>query len=549
VGFVTEEASMVTGLEGYTAKPLLTIGETIESKGVFNGLTGAYTPVGLLDGIGGYRLDADTVRVFVNHELRPDRGATYTVNNGLANAEPLELTGARISYFDISTADYSIEDGGLAYNRIYGVDGRLVRDAAQLDTDPSDSDGAAGLNRFCSASLFEADEFGPGIGFADRVYFGPQEDDNGVFWALDVENGDLWAAPALGRGAWENLTSLDTGDPTKVALLLGDDDYPANLLYLYVGEKDGFGDGSFLDRNGLKQGKLFAWVPDVNLDGTAANDINTAEFDRPGQELTGTFVELTSFDASKAGEQGYDQFGWALQQTLRAEAENQGAMFFSRIEDLATNPADGTAATFAATGTDFTGVTRDGVPETSDVFTEVADLTGSVYTAQVDLSDPDAPTAALRILYRGDADAANPANAILRSPDNLDWADNGFIYVQEDEAQVEFGDSATPQEASIVRLDPTKSQGEDGYAVRVGQIDRSAVVPAGTTDSDPDDVGRWETSGIVDVSRLFDQDAGELHLFDVQAHSIGGGVIDESGLAEGGQLLYLTAPGSDLFLA
>lgn len=40
VGFITEEASMVNGLNGYTVQPLFTVGETLESKGVFNGLAG-----------------------------------------------------------------------------------------------------------------------------------------------------------------------------------------------------------------------------------------------------------------------------------------------------------------------------------------------------------------------------------------------------------------------------------------------------------------------------------------------------------------------------
>ncbi len=548
MGFISAEQPIVNGLDGYTATPLLTVGETIESKGIFNGLAGDYTPVGLFDGIGSYQLDDDTVRLFVNHEVRPALGASYTVNNGLANAEPLELTGARISYFDINTHDHTIEDGGLAYNRIYDVDGHLVRDAQQLDTDPTDTDGAAGLNRFCSSSLYEPNEFGEGVGFNDHVYIAPQEDDNGVYWALDVEKGDLWAAPALGRGAWENLTSLDTNDQNKVALLLGDDHYPADLLYLYIGDKDGVGDGSFLDHNGLKQGTLYAWVPDVNLDNNGTNDIHASQFTQPGQELAGSFVALTTFDASKAGEAGYDASGWALQDTLRAEAEDYGAMFFSRIEDLTTNPEDGTEAAFSATGTDFTGVTHGGIPQTSDVYTEIANLTGSVYTAQFDLSDIDHPSATLHILYSGDADAANHANAILRSPDNVDWSDDGYIYVQEDQAEVAFGDSAKPHEASIVRLDPDGVQGEDGYAVRVGEIDRSVHVPDGTTDSAPQTVGAWETSGVLDVSDRFGQDPGELFLFDVQAHTLNGGVIASENLVEGGQLLYLTSPDSDLFL-
>jgi hypothetical protein len=64
-------------------------------------------------------------------------------------------------------------------------------------------------------------------------------------------------------------------------------------------------------------------------------------------------------------------------------------------------------------------------------------------------------------------------------------------------------------------------------------------VPLGQTDTDPEDLGDWESSGILDVSTLFDRDPGSLFLFDVQAHSLRGGVIDAEGLVQGGQLAFL----------
>ncbi|MFZ1416067.1 MAG: bifunctional metallophosphatase/5'-nucleotidase [Defluviicoccus sp.] len=541
MGFKTSEPSMVNGLEGYTVQPVLTIGETIKNtSGDFTGVSGDYTPIGLLDGIGAFKLDDDTVRLLVNHEARPNQGATYTVNNGLSIAEPLTLQGARVSYFDISTKDLSIEDAGQAYNRIFDLEGRLVRDVAQIDTNPNDAP-AKGFDRFCSSSFYAADEFGAGLGFADPLYVAPSEGDNGVNWILDVETGDLHAAPALGRGRWENVTTLNTGDPDKVAILLGDDSYPADPLYLYVGTKDGYGDGSFLDRNGLKDGQLFAWAPDANLDGVANNDLTPADFTRPGQEVSGTFVPVDAFDRTKAGDEGYDDLGWALQSTLYKQVESLNGFFFSRVEDLATNPNDDTEATFAATGTDFNGITKDGVPQLAKFATEAVDTTGSIYTVKFDLDDLDAPEATIKIVYRGDADAANPANAVLRSPDNVDWTANNFIFVNEDQAEVDFGDSGNPHEASIVRLDLSKEQGDDGFGVRVAEVNR-LVVPAGTTDSSPDDVGRWETSGILDVSDLFGKTDGTLFAFDVQAHSLGGGIITEKELIEGGQLSFLLAP-------
>jgi hypothetical protein len=543
VSFITDEKAMVEGQNGYAVLPLLTIGETIESTGAFNGLTGDYTPVGILDGIGGYRLDDGTVRIFVNHELRPEAGKIYTVNNGLDGVDPLELTGARISYFDIDVDTREITDGGLAYNKIYDIQGVLVTDADQLDTNPVDGIEAPGLNRFCSAALFEPEQYGSGIGFEDRMWFSPSEADNGTYWALDTETGELWATPQLGRGAWENLTTLDTGDAETVAMLLGDDDFPANQMYLYVGTKGAVGDGSFLDRNGLADGKLYTWVPDVNRDDDPTNDLTPADIGRPHQEIAGSFVEIEQYNPAKAGEEGYDSLGYALQDTLRAQGDALGAMWFSRTEDLATNPADGTQAVFANTGTPFPGVTNGGIPVVAGEFPNAAvDSAGSVYITDVDfdaVGEDGSIDASMKVLYSADAAADNPANAILRSPDNLEWADGGHIFIQEDEANVEFGDAADPREAAIVKIDPELKQGEEGFAEVVGVIDRSAVAPSGVTDNDADDVGEWETSGIVDLSDAFGAEEGELFLFDVQAHSLEDGIIEELGLVEGGQLAML----------
>lgn len=543
MAFTTTYPSMMAPQDGYAITPILTIGDTVpDATGAYTGQSGDYTPVGILDGMGGYAVDADTVRMFVNHELRPEQGKLYTVNNDVAGVNELQLTGARISYVDINTETRAIEDAGQAYNRIYDVQGVLVTNTDQLDTDPTDGVGIEGLNRFCSASLFEAEEFGPGHGFADRMYFGPSEDDNGVYWALDTEQGDLWAAPMLGRGAWENLTAVDTGNPDTIGLLLGDDDFPANMLYLYVGEKNAVGDGSFLDRNGLAKGSYYVWTPDVNLDDDPTNDISAADIGRPGQNIDGAFVAIEHVNADKAGSDGYDSLGYALQDTLRAQGDALGAMWFSRTEDLATNPADGTQAVFANTGTPFPGTSVNGIPNSGDEsFPDTAvDDAGSLYIVDLDFAE-DGIDAKMSVLYSGDADAQNPANAVLRSPDNLDWADDGTIYAQEDEANVDFGDSATPREAAIIRIDPALQQGEDGFAKVVAIVDRSAVAPAGTTDSDPENFGEWESSGIVDVSSLFDGEPGSTFLFDVQAHSLTDGLIEELGLVQGGQLSFLDA--------
>ena len=66
-------------------------------------------------------------------------------------------------------------------------------------------------------------------------------------------------------------------------------------------------------------------------------------------------------------------------------------------------------------------------------------------------------------------------------------------------------------------------------------MDRSAV-PAGLVDTDPEDLGSWESSGILDISTLFGHLPGSVFIFDVQAHSMEGGIVDVDDLVEGGQL-------------
>lgn len=170
---------------------------------------------------------------------------------------------------------------------------------------------------------------------------------------------------------------------------------------------------------------------------------------------------------------------------------------------------------------------------------------GTTYKIDVDFNDIATGdiTATLDILYDGDDAGAGQFEGPdfgLRSPDNLEWAKDGFIYLQEDRStkNATFG-GESGEEASIWRLDPNSSD-----LVRVAQINRSAV-PEGQTDGDPTDLGDWESSGITDVSTLFGEEPGDLFLFDVQAHSIRDGIIEDANLVQGGQLAFLEAGESD----
>ena len=527
--FDTNQPSQVKGLEGYTIDPLFTVGDTI----------GSYTPAGILDGIGAYSLNDTTVRLFVVNEIASTDGYKYTLENGT------QLSGARVNYFDVDKRTFKITDAGLAYDTIINRKGEVVDASADLEF--------GGIQRFCSAALFEANQFGAGIGLSDRIFFSGEETLGGTQFALDTQNNTLYAVPWFGRAGWENVTEINTGRTDKVAFVIGDDTVAP--LWLYVGDKNAKKDGSFLDRNGFAQGKLFAWVADDPLDANDVIELKEDQFNGNNTSKNGKFVEIAYYDPTKANtavdsadadtsiqnELGYDAQGFATYAQQVKLANDAKAFFFSRVEDVSTNPKDGTQVAFAVTGV-------AGTPN----------VDGVVYRADVDFDFSNGG------IIKGKVDILNDGNltkdAGLRSPDNLDWADDGKLYINEDRANsAALFAGNSKQEASVFRIDPSNAN-PSSTLTRIAQVDRTAL-PATQTDPSSTDIGNWETSGILDVSTLFGAKPGELFVFDVQAHSLRDGSIitatniDGNGdgtktrqenLVEGGQLSLLIAPGANL---
>ena len=530
LSFDTTQPSQVKGLGGYTVDPIFTVGDKI----------GDYVPAGILDGIGAYELNSTTVRVLVVNEVGATDGYKYTLKNNT------QLTGARVNYIDVDKRTFQITNAGLAFDTIINRAGKVVSAATDLEY--------LGIQRFCSAALFEANQFGTGMGLADRIFFSGEEATGGTQFALDTKTNTLHAVPWFGRASWENVTEINTGTTNKVAFLIGDDGLAP--LWLYVGDKNAKNDGSFLDRNGFAQGKLFAWVADDPADAADVIELTEAEFKGNNTAKNGKFVEIAYYDPSKANtavdsadtgtsiqdDLGYDAQGFATEAQQKKLATDAKAFYFARVEDVATNPKDGTQAVFAVTGVESLGTNIDGAVYRIDIdFNNIA--TGNI-TGKVDILN----------------DSNITQDAGLRNPDNLDWARDGKIYINEDRANgaTQFA-ANSKQEASIFSIDPSVAN-PSSTLTRIAQVDRTAL-PAGQTDSSPTDIGNWETSGILDVSNLFGAKAGELFIFDVQAHSVRDGSIitatnlDGNGdgaktrqenLVEGGQLSFLIAPNANL---
>ena len=493
------------------AIPVFTVGDRI----------GAYTAPGSLDGIGAFSDRKNELRILANNELKANDAYPYKLANGT------ELTGARISFFDIrkeaKTHIFTITNAGLAYDAIIDREAKPVSNSTQINEETHQAfNQQKGLSRFCSGRSVKAGT----LGFSDDVYFAGEETSirrhphGGTIWVLDVKSRILHAAPDLGRGAWENVTPVETGNKDTIALLMGDDSAPAPL-YLYLGRKSSEPEKNrnFLLNNGLSGGQLFCWKSD-------AGHTSPETFNKTGNVSGGYFIPLNNRMHQQAGKNGYDRQGYPDSRTLRQSAFNKGCFQFSRLEDLHNDPANPERAVFADTGQGLIHPANDW---------------GSIHIIDINFdhqtdTKPGPLKATISIAYDSD-DISNRDDGI-RSPDNLTWADNGMIYIQEDPANQLNNFATNGVEASIWQLDPKLLNTQ-----RIAIVDRNIILPADAVDKMAGEVGAWETSGILDVSRHFDTAPAEtLLLTAVQAHYVKGGTVigGRNGLVESGQLIFLT---------
>lgn len=491
--------SLLTGLNGTTVTTIYEFGTPVN---------GAYIS-GIPDGLGAYKAANGNLRILVNSELGPDKGFPYTLANGT------QLTGGRLNYIEINNnKPVSV---GLAYDTIYDRKGQIVTNGSQIN---GGTTGSLGFNRHCSANLIEADTFGKGVGFADTIFLIGEESGNfATMQAFDPATKSIHALPDLGYGGWESGTVLNTGSKDKVAVLLGDDNSAAPI-YLYVGKKK-TDSKNLLTRNGLRGGQMYVWCADSG----ASNSSSLAA----GSLTSGAWKPINVRDAAKAGQSGFDADGYKYAATLRTEAKALNAFSGWRIEDVDYNPKNPHQGVFNTTGGQSTGTGSSSVG--------TGDYYGSTWTIDVTFNKKGNPTTGiLKHLYDGDS-AANKQNGI-RSQDNVAWSANQFIYINEDrsvEAGADNGNSDWgSQEASIWKLDPLT-----GNSTRVAQVNRSGALPSGVTDGNTQ-IGGWETSGIIDVSRFFGHAPGRDFFTTVQAHGTTGGAITSQGLVEAGTIELLT---------
>ena len=324
---------------------------------------------GIFDGLG-IQQSGDNLTVFVNHEI-------YGAAISRVDMNPTRFQQAIASTIDdgVTAFPSAIVTGmGYAYETIFDATFHGVTNLNPVasGTVGVGSYGDIHFDRFCSGTSYLANSFGANRGFADEIYITGEEVGGGRFYALDPVARALWEIPEFGRGRWENAALIDTGNTTHIAMVLSSDVGTGlgDFIRLFVGVKnvDANQDGSldFLERNGL-QGDIYFFEPD----GTASTT------DLPDGTVSGV---------------------WSTAKT--------NALRETKLEDIHTNPHDGTQLVFA-------------------------DQNDGVYIMDLDLvfADSNFDAAASSVIV-SQIDDNNVAP--IGAPDNLTWSADGKIYVQED---------------------------------------------------------------------------------------------------------------------
>ena len=213
---------------------------------------------------------------------------------------------------------------------------------------------------------------------------------------------------------------------------------------------------------------------------------------------------------------------------MRPGSANQGTEgqppAFVRPEDGAFNSTNANELFFVTTGS--SSGADDGVNEL-----------GRLYSLRLHPGNPLKP-AALTVVYNADAVVAAGGDIAI-SPDNIDASRKSLMINEDGTTESRLVMAAKGRDGSIWRFDlvkgPVGAVGVDAStATRVAQLD-----PPGR-DGIPVGPGVWETSGIIDTSRMFGADTW---LSDVQAHPPTTAPGGTSVTVEDGQLFLMTPAG------
>lgn len=487
-GFVTAVKPYVVPVDPrYSIKALLSAGDRVPET---SNPSRQYQMVGIPDGLGAHRNSDGTITFYMNHEL---------VNTVESETVPgVEVNrGAIVSKY-ILASDGSVLSGERAYDTVY-LENTLIGPAAET------GNSTPGFGRLCSGTLV-----GPREGFSTHIYF-PNEEATGAATfdgkgglAVAVIDNAAYALPKLGRFAWENTVPMRT--PNDKTVIIGMEDGPStpdSQLWLYVGTRVRSPGSTILRSNGLDNGKLYVFVSDTPG--------MRSEVEFQSGTIEGHWVEIQNAEN-------------LTDVALEAAADAVGAFGFIRTEDGTFNKRSRADYYFVTTGSSFTA------PGAS----APANKLGRLYHLELSRGNPATQPSKLTVVYNADQ-VINAGGDIAISPDNIDTS-RDFLMINEDGTtesravmtakgrdgsvwRFEISDDAKINVASATRVASLNPPGRDGIAVLAGV---------------------WETSGVLDATRLF---GNGTWLTDVQAHSPTTAPLP--GTVEDGQLVLMRGPSDD----
>jgi hypothetical protein len=344
-------------------------------------------------------------------------------------------------------------------------------------------DGTEGYEDFCSSTLAMVE--------GNPWYFLGEEtltSGKGRAIALNATTGQHYELPWLGRFEHENVVPMTSLSRQGVILQLTEDE-EAGLSQEYLYKANTMADLL------AGRGQLYVWVPDANLDGDPSpNDI------QKGQTIAGTFQPVP---ASATADYG----------TLEAYAQSVHAFDFVRPED----------------GTEVPG--QAGVFYLNDTGTKNSeDPDGRVYRFNHNTRNP--LKASLTVVLDSKVDN-------LRNPDNIGASTLGLM-IQEDRNEDNLKSNPPGQD----NLGGYSRVGF--YSFATGSLTWIARVNTPDKDAKSSGAGSWESSGVVDASKIF---GSGWWLLTVQAHTQsapqpGFDLVPNSSSGEASQLLLLNLPGS-----
>jgi hypothetical protein len=486
-GFKTSDAAMLTGVNGSSVTPIISVGDTVQG----------YSFESIPDGISiASTQGRGTADIVVNHELSlvPFPAARQDATNSILSRLRLNQHSAGVlngEYAIPSSAGYQRFCSNFAVGSEHGFD----RDLVLTNEEARD------------IVLRQEDSWHqPGVALSE-----PGAEQAGVAVAYDVKSGAYKSIYGLGRINHENELGVPGyGHPV---VLTGDDtfDAPASQLYLYSAAS---GSAFWND-----EGKLYAFVSD----NAAINDYGDLTTAAPS--VTGHFIEVPREIATgkKNGREvtsadfGYPTPATAVPPTAAMPDGPQwviehwsninNVFQFIRIEDLAYDRTNGKVVYFADTGEPRAKTTGAPAGWTRLIRSGTGGgpyMNGRLYRLALNSSNP-LGTATLSILPNANFDDLGYNNAgAPHQPDNVETTKNA-IFFQEDpgshNAQPTFAGATN---ARVWRYDLTTHE-----------LDVVAEVKQDVPGSPTTNKGSWESSGIVDVSSLFGPGS---FLLDVQAH-------------------------------